>query len=346
MTPGEYKGVHYEAIERGPYVFYEYSLVSSGVVSPEDGAGFNVECDGCRALREAKFTDKPWDGSASRFKDTDAYCAACLIDYNEPGEDKVQAKCKLPIKEPDGTINKNAIRNALARISQLKGVPAADLSAAKAKLAKLAKQAGIGEESASIASRSLSPAHRAVRGKAMSEGQPPATEPEIEEQLEAAQGEIDTLKKEVKTLKDGQTKITEDLAAKEKAALSDAEAKEKVEKSETDLELKQKVDQLEAMTLELKKSHDEKILAEDAERLKLRKSAFAQEIKPAYAAEIEKLWPEVESQGETRFLQTHPEMRLEKSAGRQLSGQPLAKATGDARQRMIEARNKKLGYSQ
>jgi len=40
---GEWNGQHYDAIERGPYVFYEYSMVRNGVVTPEDGAGFHVE---------------------------------------------------------------------------------------------------------------------------------------------------------------------------------------------------------------------------------------------------------------------------------------------------------------
>jgi hypothetical protein len=139
-TPGVWNGKHYDAIERSPYVFLEYSYVREGVVTPADGAGFKIE-----SVSETKFTDKPWDGSASKYKDTDAYCAACLIDYNESGKPKIQAKCKLPVKEPDGSVNKNAIRNALARIGQLKGVPAPDLKAGRSKLEKLAKQAKIGE---------------------------------------------------------------------------------------------------------------------------------------------------------------------------------------------------------
>jgi hypothetical protein len=49
MTAGDYQGNHYEAIERGPYIWREYSLVSQGVVTPEDGAGFNIECSGCKS---------------------------------------------------------------------------------------------------------------------------------------------------------------------------------------------------------------------------------------------------------------------------------------------------------
>lgn len=43
-----------------------------------------------------------WDGSASQWPDTDAYCADCLIDVNDvAGRDqKVQSHCFLPIREP------------------------------------------------------------------------------------------------------------------------------------------------------------------------------------------------------------------------------------------------------
>lgn len=48
QASGDWNGQHYEAIERGPYVFYEYSMVKQGVVTPADGAGFNMECRGCK----------------------------------------------------------------------------------------------------------------------------------------------------------------------------------------------------------------------------------------------------------------------------------------------------------
>ncbi|SRR5579875_1228928 len=67
------------------------------------------------------FTSKPWDGSASKYPTTEAYCAACLIDTNESGQDKVQAKCKLPIKEPNGDYNENAIHAAAAALAGARG---------------------------------------------------------------------------------------------------------------------------------------------------------------------------------------------------------------------------------
>jgi hypothetical protein len=48
----------------------------------------------------------------SNYKDTDAYCAACLIDLNPAGKDKVQALCKLPVKTQDGDYNTNAMSSA------------------------------------------------------------------------------------------------------------------------------------------------------------------------------------------------------------------------------------------
>lgn len=77
-------------------------------------------------------TNKPWDGSASKYKDTDAYCAACLIDDNPEGQKKVQDLCHLPVKEPGGAVNKNAVHNAAARIGQTQTSSANKKKAARA----------------------------------------------------------------------------------------------------------------------------------------------------------------------------------------------------------------------
>lgn len=85
------------------------------------------------------FTTKPWDGSASKYTDTNAYCAACLIDDNPPGAEKVQGRCHLPIKEPNGDVNINAVRNALARVGQVQA-SAASKGAARTRLQQLLAQ--------------------------------------------------------------------------------------------------------------------------------------------------------------------------------------------------------------
>lgn len=65
-------------------------------------------------LRKTTFTSKPWDGSMGRFSEEE-FKNSCEI----KGETK--SECKLPIKEPSGEVNINAVRNALARLSQTEG---------------------------------------------------------------------------------------------------------------------------------------------------------------------------------------------------------------------------------
>jgi HK97 family phage prohead protease len=82
----------------------------------------------------------PWNGSASRFADTDAYCRSCLIDTNPAGAEKVQARCHLPVYEPNGDLNANALSAAAARISQV-GASAEQKAAAARKLVRLYRSA-------------------------------------------------------------------------------------------------------------------------------------------------------------------------------------------------------------
>lgn len=79
-------------------------------------------------------TDKAWDGSSSNYEDADAYCSACLIDSNPSGADKKVDLCKLPVKEPNGDINRNAVHNAAARFNQLSGVSEEEKRSAARKL--------------------------------------------------------------------------------------------------------------------------------------------------------------------------------------------------------------------
>jgi hypothetical protein len=83
-------------------------------------------------------SDAPWDGSASNYKDTASYCSACLIDLNPSGQDKTQANCKLPVKMPNGNVNKNALGAAAAALAGARGgvqAPSAEkIKAAKALL--------------------------------------------------------------------------------------------------------------------------------------------------------------------------------------------------------------------
>lgn len=89
------------------------------------------------------FTNVPWDSPKSRLEAAD-YCKVCAVDLNEPGEDKIKAKCHLPLRSrPGAPYNKNAIRNAMARLSQTQ-IPAAARRRAARRLVRLAREAGIG----------------------------------------------------------------------------------------------------------------------------------------------------------------------------------------------------------
>jgi hypothetical protein len=78
------------------------------------------------------FSDAPWKGAASEYPDTNAYCAACLIDENPSGQKKVQELCHLPVKDTNGNYSRNGIHNAASRLMQTKTSPANKKKAARA----------------------------------------------------------------------------------------------------------------------------------------------------------------------------------------------------------------------
>lgn len=82
-------------------------------------------------------TDKPWDGSAGRWPNAAAYAASCLIDLNPPGKPKTKELAKLPVREPDGTINRNAVHAAASILAGGRGgvdAPAEAKAAAASKI--------------------------------------------------------------------------------------------------------------------------------------------------------------------------------------------------------------------
>lgn len=85
---------------------------------------------------------KPWDGSAARYTD-EQYQAACLIDRG--GDQPPKERCSLPVLEPNGDLNANALPAAAAALSggrtPLQGVTAAMKAAAARKLIRYYRQA-------------------------------------------------------------------------------------------------------------------------------------------------------------------------------------------------------------
>lgn len=89
-------------------------------------------------------SNKPWSAvSESDYRDAAAFCSACLIDLNEPGEEKVKSKCKLPVREPGGALNRNAVHAAAAVLAGGRGgvdAPADEKRKAARKLIRLYRE--------------------------------------------------------------------------------------------------------------------------------------------------------------------------------------------------------------
>lgn len=72
----------------------------------------------------AEFSNRPWgdiEKTVEAYGSAEKYCAACLIDLNPPGEEKVASKCKLPVKEPNGKYNKNGMLAAAQALAGARG---------------------------------------------------------------------------------------------------------------------------------------------------------------------------------------------------------------------------------
>jgi len=83
-------------------------------------------------------TEKSWDGSAGRFSDEE-WARSCILDMGDCSAAAKQAtakeRYKLPILEPNGDLNANALGSAAGALNgartPLQACPAAKKSAAK-----------------------------------------------------------------------------------------------------------------------------------------------------------------------------------------------------------------------
>lgn len=86
------------------------------------------------------FTSGPWSSPESDLS-PEAFCQVCLLDLNEPGADKIKARCYLPVRStPGGPINTNAMASAAAYLGKTK-VPPAERKKAARKLRRLYAEA-------------------------------------------------------------------------------------------------------------------------------------------------------------------------------------------------------------
>lgn len=80
--------------------------------------------------RQFQISDAEWDGSSSRFTDEE-WCRSTIVHLEEGCTNK--SDHKLPIREPNGDLNRNAVHNAAARFNQTEA-PEEELAAARRRL--------------------------------------------------------------------------------------------------------------------------------------------------------------------------------------------------------------------
>jgi len=95
---------------------------------------------GVAPLQRIATTSKPWDGSPGRFTD-EQYARSAVLDRG--GEGSVKERYGLPVLEPDGTLNTNALAAAAGRIGQVHGATPAQRAAAARKLIRYYRMANM-----------------------------------------------------------------------------------------------------------------------------------------------------------------------------------------------------------
>jgi len=66
------------------------------------------------------FSAKPWGQFDESDYSLEQWHRACLIHLHE-GEPTAKSQCKLPVREPDGTLNRNGIHAAAAALAGARG---------------------------------------------------------------------------------------------------------------------------------------------------------------------------------------------------------------------------------
>lgn len=87
-------------------------------------------CQEQMTYRTFQISDAEWDGSASRFTDEE-WCRSTIVHLEEGCTNK--SDHKLPIREPNGDLNRNGVHAAAARFNQVEA-PESELAAARRRL--------------------------------------------------------------------------------------------------------------------------------------------------------------------------------------------------------------------
>lgn len=93
---------------------------------------------GIEPLVRRAISTRAWNGAAARFSDEE-YERSCLI--CRTGDDPPKSRCSLPVLEPNGDVNTNALGAAAGRLNQVTGITSAQRATAARKLVRYYRQA-------------------------------------------------------------------------------------------------------------------------------------------------------------------------------------------------------------
>lgn len=113
---------------------------------PADGGTKSLDLDDGEVKAAGGVSDKPWSDFTPAGYTPAQWHKACLIHMHPPGEMPADKQsCKLPYREPDGTINRNGVHSAAGALAGARGgvqAPAGAKAQAAARLRGLYKRIG------------------------------------------------------------------------------------------------------------------------------------------------------------------------------------------------------------
>lgn len=91
-------------------------------------------------------SEKPWSDYTAADYTLEQWHNACLIHLHSSNEEYTKADCKLPVKTPEGTINKNGVHAAAAALAGARGGVKAPEDDKKKARAAIRRMYGLMEE--------------------------------------------------------------------------------------------------------------------------------------------------------------------------------------------------------
>jgi HK97 family phage prohead protease len=95
---------------------------------------------GVEPLVRRAISRQPWSGATGRFSDEEYERSALIC---RPGDEPPKQRCSLPVLEPNGDLNVNALTAAAGRLNQVTGITPAMRATAARKILRYYRQAGM-----------------------------------------------------------------------------------------------------------------------------------------------------------------------------------------------------------